>query len=99
MGPLTDAELTQRIQTPQVRKYAQVVDRESAREMLMARHANGSPSQGQAAQSAGGGGLLGQILGSSITRSVIRTAAVAITGTLVRDAMGVLRGKPTRRSR
>ncbi len=34
MGPLTDAELAERTKTPQVRKYATAVDRESAREML-----------------------------------------------------------------
>ncbi|MFN8570567.1 MAG: helicase HerA-like domain-containing protein [Gemmatimonadaceae bacterium] len=109
MGPLTDAEMTQRLQTPQVRKYAQAIDRESAREMLAARVADApaddaksadTPARGKTQEPAGGG-LLGQILGSSITRSVIRTAAVAITGTLVRDALGVLRGKPstTRRRR
>ncbi|MFN8581123.1 MAG: helicase HerA-like domain-containing protein [Gemmatimonadaceae bacterium] len=99
MGPLTDAEMTQRLQTPQVRKYAQAVDRESARELLAARHADGQQSQPAAKGAAqpAGGGMLSQILGSSITRSVIRTAAVAITGTLVRDALGVLRGKPARR--
>ena len=34
MGPLTDAELAERTRTPQVRKYATAVDRESARELL-----------------------------------------------------------------
>jgi hypothetical protein len=34
MGPLTDAELGERTRTPQVRKYATTIDRESAREML-----------------------------------------------------------------
>ncbi|MGH9025960.1 MAG: helicase HerA-like domain-containing protein, partial [Acidimicrobiia bacterium] len=37
MGPLSDAELAQRLTTPQVRKYATGMDRESAREMLAAR--------------------------------------------------------------
>ncbi|MES2488421.1 MAG: helicase HerA-like domain-containing protein [Pseudomonadota bacterium] len=37
MGPLTEAELAQRCSTPQVKKYAVAIDRESAREKLMAR--------------------------------------------------------------
>ena len=37
MGPLTDAELAQRCSTPQVKKYAVAIDRESAREKLMTR--------------------------------------------------------------
>ncbi|MEP7346161.1 MAG: helicase HerA-like domain-containing protein [Gemmatimonadaceae bacterium] len=111
MGPLTDAEWPQRLNTPQARKYAQAVDNESAREMLAARHADSLAEAGEAAPaprgraaspSQGSGGLLSQIFGSSIGKSVLRTAAVAITGTLVRDALGVLRGKPrttTRRRR
>ena len=111
MGPLADAEWPQRLNTPQVRKYAQAIDNESAREMLAARHtetpadvgeAAPAPRGRDAAPAPAGGGLLSQILGSSIGRSVLRTAAVAITGTLVRDALGVLRGKPratTRRRR
>ena len=48
MGPLSDAELAQRTQTPQVKKYAVAVDRESAREKLMAR-ATGEQAAPQAA--------------------------------------------------
>jgi hypothetical protein len=39
MAPLTDAEVAPRLQTPQVRKYATAIDRESARERLAARAA------------------------------------------------------------
>ena len=39
MGPLTPDELAQRLKTPQVRKYAAAIDRESAEEMLEARYA------------------------------------------------------------
>jgi len=38
MGPLTPDELAQRLRTPQVQRYAQAVDRESARELFEARH-------------------------------------------------------------
>jgi hypothetical protein len=44
MGPLTDAELAQRCSTPQVKKYAVAIDRESAREKLMARATGEQPA-------------------------------------------------------
>jgi hypothetical protein len=109
MGALSDAELAPRIATPQVKRYAQAVDRESAREMLAARHAESAeqaaadptPSsrgrKGAATEPAGG--ALGQILGSSVGKSVIRTAAVAITGTLVRGILGQLVGRKPRTRR
>ncbi len=101
MGPLTDTEMAQRLNTPQVRKYATAVDRESAREMLAERHteeteaaAADTPAAKRAEPQPG---VLGRILDSSITKSVIRTAAVAITGSLVRGMMGSL--LPARRRR
>ncbi len=107
MGPLSETELAQRINTPQVKRYANAIDRESAREMLAARHAEGpaqeaeadaAPSpKGRKASAEPAGGALGQILGSSVGKSVLRTAAVAITGTLVRGILGQLVGKKTRR--
>lgn len=108
MGPLTDAEWPQRLNTPQVRKYAQAIDNESAREMLAARQADSPADEAEsapgprgrgAAPAQGAGGILSQIFGSSIGRSVLRTAAVAITGTLVRDALGVLKPRRTTRRR
>jgi len=110
MGPLTDTEMAQRMQTPQVRKYAAAVDRESAREMLAAQYAataaNGDEeatvrtAKGRKAQPAApSGGALEAILGSSVGKSVIRTAAVAVTGTLVRGVLGSLLGTKRRSSR
>jgi DNA helicase HerA-like ATPase len=113
MGPLTEAELAQRLRTPQVKKYATTVDRESAHELLQARYAAAEaeaaaapppPTRGRgnaAAAGAGDGGMLGQVLNSSVGKSVLRTAAVAVTGTLVRGIMGALMGgkKPTTRRR
>jgi DNA helicase HerA-like ATPase len=109
MAPLGEPEMARRLQTPQVKKYAEPIDRESAREMLAARHASEAES-GQAggtdAASRTGrgstkepprGGVLGAILGSSVGRSVVRTAAVAVTGTLVRGVLGALLGKKPRR--
>jgi DNA double-strand break repair helicase HerA and related ATPase len=104
MGPLTDAEFVQRTQTPQVRRYAQAIDRESAREILAARHAAEAAAapppaapRGRAAAPPAATGGLGAVLGSSVTRSVIRTAAVAVTGTLVRGILGALVGGTRRR--
>ena len=112
MGPLTDAEMEQRMRTPQVKKYATAVDRESAREMLQARHAadeakaaeasESAPARGRGAAANAGasdGGTFGQVLNSSVGRSVLRTAAIAVTGTLVRGILGALMGgkRTTRR--
>ena len=112
MGPLTAPEFAQRTSTPQARKYAQAIDRESAQEMLAARVAGeragaesgaGAPPPASrrrgAPAGAQGGGVLGEIIGSSVGRSVIRTAAVAVTGTLVRGVLGALLGKAPRRRR
>jgi hypothetical protein len=102
MGPLTEAELAQRLATPQVKKYATAVDRESAREMLAARVVDVPDDQAEAPKAKpkeDGGGFLGGILDSSIAKSVVRTAAVAITGRLVRGMMGSLLPSPRRRTR
>jgi DNA helicase HerA-like ATPase len=108
MGPLTEGEFAQRTQTSQVKKYAQAIDRESARELLAARHAAEADAEPPAVEEAprrdrgkrtepeGG---LGGILGGSIGRSVLRTAAVAVTGTLVRGVLGALVGSGRRRRR
>ncbi len=108
MGTLTEAELAQRLRTPQVKKYAAVVDRESAYEILQARYAANvaaaantpaAATRGRGAPSAVDSSVLGQVLTSSVGKSVLRTAAVAVTGTLVRGILGALMGgkKTTRR--
>ncbi len=103
MGPLTDGEMAQRTSTPQVKKYATAVDRESAREMLAARVAAANPAQSAPPASggvmSGAGGMIGEILGSSVGKSVLRTAAVAVTGTLVRGILGSLMGSGRGRRR
>jgi hypothetical protein len=100
MGPLTDAEMSQRMLTPQVRKYAEAVDRESAREKLEAQYAAtdaaASSSASRSRQSTGKGGTMDTILGSSVARSALRTAVVAVTGTLVRGMLGSLLGTKRR---
>jgi hypothetical protein len=100
MGPLPDAEMSQRMLTPQVRKYAEAIDRESAREKLEAQYAAtdaaASSSASRSRQSTGKGGTLDTILGSSVARSALRTAVVAVTGTLVRGMLGSLLGTKRR---
>jgi hypothetical protein len=107
MGPLTDAELAQRVgSSAQVKRYAQAIDRESAEEKLAARAA---ATPAAAAPSAGRGraqapveeetGTLGQVLASPVAKSVVRTVAVAVAGSLARGVMGALLGSPRRRRR
>ena len=96
MSPLTDAEMAQRLATPQVRKYSNAIDRESAREMLAARVSTATGPAGAAAGS-GVGGALSEMLNSSVGKSVLRTAAVAVTGTLVRGILGQLLGTGRKR--
>ena len=100
MGPLTDAELAQRVQSSaQVRKYAQAINRESAEEKLAAQAApaapaGAAPSRGVARAEPS---TLEKVLSSSVTRSVARTVAVAVAGTLTRGILGALTGSPRRR--
>ena len=99
MGPLTDAEMAQRVAaSAQIKKYAQDIDRESAREMLAARVA---PPAGPSTQNApapapsrGGAkpapGAFERILKSPVARSVATQ--------LTRGILGALLGSGRRRS-
>jgi len=100
MGPLPD--LDQRVgSSPQVRKYADAIDRESAREKLAARASAAQPAEGESA-SAGAApspaaragkappSTFDQILKSPLTRTV--------AGVVTRGIMGALLGSPRRRS-
>ncbi len=106
MAPLTDAEMAQRTQTPQVRKYSTMIDRESAREILEARHAEAQQAEEKSRPAtektqstvSTGGGTLAAILSSSVGKSVLRSAAIAATGTLVRGVLGALLPKRSRSS-
>ena len=105
MGPLTPAELAPRLLTPQAKKYAVAVDRESAREVLEARHAAAEKAEEVAAESAPvpGGARGGKavreeagVLGSFLRSPVGRSIAVAVAGTLTRTLLGALTGKRRR---
>jgi len=106
MGPLTDPEMTGELtDSEQVRRYAQAIDRDSAREMLARRMA---PEPEPARPSPGGGwdvqtpptprrtgkeppSTMEQILKSSVTRTVARE--------VTRGLLGALLGTPSRRRR
>ena len=97
MGPLTPEEVAPRLQTPQAKRYATAIDRESAREVLEKRHADAA--QAAAAEApAGKGGAREQesALGSFLRSPVARTIAVTIAGTLTRTLLGTLLGKKRR---
>jgi hypothetical protein len=98
MGPLTEAELGARLATPQVRKYAKAVDRESAREKLAANADKESDRESASGHTASAPtraktetpSTFEKILESPLTRSVANQ--------LTRSLMGALLG-PTRRRR
>jgi hypothetical protein len=100
MGPLTETEFAQQIgASAQVKKYAQAIDRESAREMLDKRVASSQAAADEAeAQEPeapkGKGrtkeepGAVEQVIKSPLVRSMASTAGRE----LVRGAMGILFG-------
>ncbi len=100
MGPLTPEELAPRLQTPQAKKYATAIDRESAREVLEKRHADAEQAAAAAAVDApaGKGGVREEesALGAFLRSPVARTIAVTVAGTLTRTVLGALLGKKRR---
>jgi hypothetical protein len=98
MGPLTDAEFTQRLGTPQVRKYAAAVDRESAYEKLAAQKeaaAAESPAPAKAAPR----GRAPKDPPSTIEQVLKSPVARTVAGAITRGLMGALLGPTRRRSR
>jgi uncharacterized protein len=104
MGPLTEAELAPRLQTPQAKKYAVAIDRESAREVLEKRHAEAAAAEAAAeaetpAPAKGGKASAREeesALGSFLRSPVARTIAVTVAGTLTRTLLGALTGRGRR---
>jgi len=105
MGPLTDAELAQRLSSSaQVREYAQAVDRESAREELAERVAGAEAAQGtldKAAETGVGSGRRGPAKEPPTTFEKILKSPVSrtVAGAVTRGIMGALFGAPRRRRR
>jgi DNA helicase HerA-like ATPase len=102
MGPLTDAEMAQRLgASRQVKEYAQAIDRESAREMLAAKMTGADPgavpvTPGKAAAPAPG--ALDE-LARALNSPIVKTIAGRATTQVLRGVMGALLGTPTRRRR
>jgi hypothetical protein len=110
MEPLTDAEMRQHLaSSAQVREYAQMIDRESAREILTERAAAAVDAEAQHERAPTAGevargertarpapGTFEQILKSPVTRSVANTVARGLLGALL-GSMGVRRRRVTRR--
>ena len=96
MGPLTASELSARLATPQVRKYAQAVDRESARETLAAK--SEASREGDPERAAPGHTGAGKEAPSTFERILTSSLTRSIAGQLTRSLMGALLG-PARRRR
>lgn len=105
MGPLSDAEMAQRLATPQVRKYAVAVDRESARENLAARVAAATPAAGgtQSPENApsrpSGGSRAGKEPPSTFDKIMKSPVTRTVAGAITRGIMGAILGTPRRRRR
>jgi hypothetical protein len=109
MGPLTAEEVAPRLQTPQAKKYATAVDRESAREVLEKRHAasevadqttddavESERSQSGKRPSAATARDDAGGLGAFLRSPVARSIAVTVAGTLTRTLLGALTGRRRR---
>jgi DNA helicase HerA-like ATPase len=107
MGPLTDAEMAQRLGSPQVKKYATAVDRESAREMLAAKMTEPvAAGAGTASPSVLAGGSTAETaamviggLAAALNSPLVKTIAGRATTQVMRGLMGALIGTPSRRRR
>ena len=106
MGPLTDAELGERLaRSEQVKHYATAVDPDSARERLLARMAPNAPEPAPMIGTTStpspelvvGGALAA--LGAAINSPLGRMIAGRVTTQVARGIMGALLGAPTRRRR
>lgn len=93
MAPLTDAEFAQRLNTPQVRKYATAIDRESAREKLAARVGTVAAAPGEAPQAPGWwdqvsqskeAQRLGRQVSSQVTRQIVSTITRGVLNALLK---------------
>jgi hypothetical protein len=91
MGPLTPQELQQHVtDSGLVRKYGQVLDRESAYEMLTAKieHAAGSGAPGELRDAREGKTTVEKVLEDPLTRQIGRTVARELTRGLL-GALGI----------
>ena len=108
MGPLTAEEVAPRLSTPQAKKYAVAIDRESAREALERKHVLNAEADAAAAEAdvaakkataAPPSKSIREdegVLGAFLRSPVARTIAVTVAGTLTRSLLGTLMGKRRR---
>ena len=104
MGPLTEAEMAQRLAaSDQVREYATTIDRESARELLAARLAPVAAEDGgdapRAAAPAAPRGRAAKEPPSTFEQILKSPMARTVAGAVTRGIMGALLGAPRRRRR
>jgi hypothetical protein len=104
MGTLDDAEFAQRLATPQVKRYAAAVDRESAREMLAAKMGSSEPAPAREKTAKGGapadaGGDVAGTLAGMLNSPILKIIAGRATTQVMRGLMGALVGTPRRRRR
>jgi DNA helicase HerA-like ATPase len=97
MSPLEPDELAARLSTPQVRRYAQAVDRDSAEEKLAREREQAEPVLKDAPASRGGGRTPQQ--GSSISQILNSPLARTVAGAVTRGLMGAILGPARRRRR
>ena len=94
MGPLEPAELSARLSTPQVRRYAEAVDRDSAEEKLSRERREAEPAP-EAPARAGRGTRDDSSFSKILNSPLARTVAGAVT----RGLMGAILGPARRRRR
>jgi hypothetical protein len=112
MGPLTDAEMQQRLAaSAQVKEYATPVDRESARELLAARMSGDAAGAGGSPKGVAGDEAAAPLaipaaatatigaLAAALNSPIVKTIASRATTQVMRGLMGALLGPPPRRSR
>lgn len=97
MGPLPDID--QRVaSSPQVRKYATTIDRESAREKLAARVAAAQPDTSAAGAPAAPAARAGKAPPSTFEQIMKSPVTRTVAGVVTRGIMGALLGSSRRRS-
>ena len=98
MGPLTDAEMAQRLaSSPQVKEYATPIDRESARELLAKRATPAAAQGGDADQAAPSASAPARTAGraprpepSTLEKVINSPLARTVAGAVARGIMGAL---------
>jgi hypothetical protein len=97
MSPLEEADFEGRLATPQVKRYAQPVDRESAREMLAARLA-AEEDETAAAEDKPAGKSRRREPPSALARMINAPLTRTVVGIVTRGLVGAIIGPPRRRA-